>query len=122
MRKIAALIAIVFALTLVTTFSIALDKGPESMKIERVKKKKPPVEFKHHEHQKRVKEDCTVCHHKSEKGAQPEACSKCHKAKKDGDTPGFKKAMHGTCKDCHKKEKAAGNTKAPTKCKGCHKK
>jgi len=34
---------------------------------------------------------------------------------KGGKAPDFKKAAHGSCKDCHKKK-----GKGPTECKDCH--
>lgn len=119
MRKIAALLAVVFMIVAAAAFVTASDTGPEKITIETVKEKKPPVQFNHKAHQDMLK-DCKICHHKMEEGQTPKNCSECHKKEADGDTPEFKKAMHNSCRDCHKKEAAAGKN-APTKCKECHK-
>lgn len=119
MKRVAMLLAVVFTVVAAFAYVGAVDKGPENITINVIQEKKAPVEFKHHEHQKRVKDDCKACHHATKEGEQPEKCSKCHMKEAAGDTPDFKKAMHDGCKDCHKKEKAAGKN-APTKCKECH--
>ena len=67
---------------------------------------------------------CNACHHSAKAdGSDAKACSACHKDKaetKDGKKIiSGKDALHKTCKDCHKKDKAK---KAPTKCNECHKK
>lgn len=119
MKKIATLLAVVFAVVAAFTYAKALDTGPEVISIDKIQEKKAPVEFKHREHQNRVNQDCKVCHHATEEGAQPQGCIECHKKEAAGDVPDFKKALHNSCKDCHKKEAAAGKP-APTKCNECH--
>jgi hypothetical protein len=120
MKKIAALLALVFMVVVAVAFVTAAEipKDKEVITLERVKEKKPAPVFKHKEHADKLK-DCTVCHHKTEKDQTPKPCFECHKKEADGDKVEFKKAMHNSCKDCHKKEKAAGKS-APTKCKECH--
>jgi len=115
MRKLSALIATLMAV--VFSVAVAMAGAPDKIVIDKVKDKKPAVEFSHKAHADRIK-NCQECHHKNEAGKE-EACSTCHKAKKEGDTPEFKDAMHNSCKECHKKD---ASKKAPTKCNDCHKK
>ncbi len=117
-KKLAALIAVVFAVVAVSTVVFAVDNGPETIVIDNIQKKKPAVTFPHRKHQEMLK-DCKICHHKAKEGEQPKSCAECHGKVKEA--PKFKKAMHKKCRDCHKKEKAAGKN-PPTKCNQCHKK
>lgn len=121
MKKTVAVITAVFIMLAVVPFVTAdSDKAvaPE-ITIDKIAKKFPGVVLKHKDHQKRMKGDCTACHHKSKKGETPKACSECH-GKVEG-APGLKMAFHKQCKGCHKAKKAEG-IEAPTKCTGCHKK
>ncbi|NNF84040.1 MAG: cytochrome c3 family protein [Deltaproteobacteria bacterium] len=114
MKKFAALMAIVVAVT----FSAGLVIGanaPGKMMIDEIQKAKGPVPFDHKAHTARAK-NCQVCHHKDPAGKE-EKCSACHKKKAEGKTVSLKDAYHRTCKDCHKKD---ASKKAPTKCNGCH--
>ena len=92
-------------------------------------KKKPPVSFDHAAHVKLLKgaKSCEGCHHKVQgKPAKDPACTSCH-SKPQGaklgtcaDASLSKNPLHVNCIGCHKKELAAGKTKAPTKCAQCH--
>ena len=91
-------------------------------------KKKPPVSFDHAAHVKLLKgaKSCENCHHKVEgKAAKEHACTSCH-SKPQGklgtcaDVSLSKNPLHASCIGCHKKELAAGKTKAATKCGQCH--
>lgn len=115
MRKLSALIATLMAV--VFSVAVAMAGAPDKIVIKEVQKTKPPVTFDHKGHADRIK-NCQECHHKNEKGKE-EKCSTCHKAKLEGKTPEFKEAMHGKCRECHKKD---ASKKAPTKCDECHKK
>lgn len=75
---------------------------------------KKPVVFDHKAHAKRIG-DCQKCHHKSEPGYE-DKCSECHPAKKTGDTPSFRTAMHMRCKNCHMRS----GKKVKGHCKECH--
>jgi len=104
---------------------------PETMppSIKGCQKKKPPVSFNHAAHVKLLKgaKSCEGCHHKVQgKPAKEHACTSCH-SKPQGtklgtcaDASPSKNPLHVTCIGCHKKELAAGKTKAPTKCAQCH--
>jgi len=70
-----------------------------------------PVTFDHKGHAQRIGK-CAVCHHKTDS----EKCSDCHGAKRDGDTPSFREAMHHRCKNCHMKV----NKKVKGACQECH--
>lgn len=115
MRKLSALIATLMAV--VFSVAVAMAGAPDTIVIKEVQKIKPAVTFPHKAHADRIN-NCQECHHKDAAGKE-QACFQCHKAKKEGDTPEFKVAMHNKCKECHKKDAAK---KAPTKCDGCHKK
>ena len=84
------------------------DNGPAEIVLEN---KQGSVTFNHLQHQSSVA-DCATCHHK---GVEQGACRSCHDGVK---APDNKKAFHGLCKECHKKnnsEKVTGK-----KCSECH--
>jgi len=116
MKKFAMLMAIVMVAVFSAGVIVAAD-APEKIVIKEIQKTKPAVTFSHKAHADRIGK-CAECHHKDEAGKE-QKCSGCHKAKKTGDAPEFKEAMHGKCKGCHSKD---ATKKAPTKCDGCHKK
>jgi hypothetical protein len=118
MKKGIVIVVAMFAFLGLTSIAMA-DNGPETIEINEIQKKMPPVSFKHHEHQKRVEDKCVTCHHTAKEGEAPKACSECH-GKVDG-APDFKTAVHKKCQGCHKEQKAAGKN-APVKCTECHKK
>jgi hypothetical protein len=117
MKKFAALMAIIVAVTFSAGLVISAEAPAGKVTIDHIQKTKPPVVFDHKAHTTRAK-DCQVCHHKNEKGKE-QACQACHKEKAEGKVVALKDAYHTTCKDCHKKD---ASKKAPTTCNGCHKK
>jgi len=114
MKKFAAFMAIVIAVTFSAGLVIGAD-APGKVELNEIMKAKGPVSFDHKAHTA-IEKDCKVCHHKDAAGKE-QKCSACHKAKAEGKTVSLKDAFHGTCKDCHKKD---ASKKAPTKCDGCH--
>jgi hypothetical protein len=72
---------------------------------------KRQVTFDHKGHAQRIGK-CQTCHHKEDS----EKCSDCHGAKRDGNTPSFRDAMHHRCKDCHMRT----NKKVKGYCLECH--
>jgi DnaJ-class molecular chaperone len=98
------------------------DLGPATIKIDINGKGKATKAFPHKKHQEMpdLKDKCITCHHTTKKaGDKVEKCGACHtdptKADAKTKAPGFKKAMHKNCQDCHKKK-----DKAKAKCKVCH--
>jgi len=91
-------------------------------------KKKPPVTFNHEKHGADL--GCETCHHKATEAEVAEKKVKscfadgCHGPAADGEKLDTYKMIHdkkvGKCIKCHVEKAAAGNAKAPTKCKGCH--
>jgi len=110
-----SLVVMLLVAAVVIPVAKATNKGPDSVTLDFNGKKKHVANFPHHDHQARVHDDCSVCHHKWDKHSDPKACKSCHGEKADGAKPKMKDAYHKRCKGCHKKEK-----KGPTKCKGCH--
>jgi hypothetical protein len=81
-----------------------------------------PVLFNHRRHQKNLKQDCAICHHKgSEKN---KACRSCHKKKKntlEGDPICFFDVKLSLCRGCHQRERDQEISKtAPIHCSECH--
>jgi hypothetical protein len=105
------LVAAVFAFGSVVTAKGPSQGDPKDPIV--LKAKKGDVSFSHAKHKSA---SCKKCHHKAKDGKTEISCHTCH-TKKKGDAPTAKKAFHGSCKGCHKKDK-----KGPTGCKGCHKK
>jgi len=120
MKRVAVLIAAVFAFVSMVAFAAEKNVGPEQFIIKEVQKRMGPVMFPHRKHQKVLNQECNLCHHKRQGDATPVRCSVCHGKVKEA--PTFKKAMHGRCKVCHKQRKKEGKKAGPTKCSGCHKK
>ncbi len=127
MKRVALLVAVLFAFVSVMVFAAEKNVGPESFTINDVQKKMGPVQFPHRLHQEQIKkhpdffkEDCKTCHHKRQGDATPVRCAVCHGKVKEA--PAFKKAMHNKCKKCHKAMKKANVKTGPKKCSGCHKK
>ena len=87
------------------------------------KKQRPPVVFRHDEHNETAQiEDCSECHHVYENGqkledesSEDQSCSDCHDEKGAENNPGLKKAFHSNCKGCHLEQK-----KGPIMCGKCH--
>jgi hypothetical protein len=117
MKKFAALMAIIVAVTFSAGLVISAEAPAGKVTIKHIQKTKEPVVFDHKAHVGKAK-DCKECHHKDEKGKE-QGCQQCHKAKTEGKVVELKEAYHAMCKDCHKKD---ASKKAPTMCNGCHKK
>jgi hypothetical protein len=115
MKKFAALMSIVVAVTFSAGLVVSADM-PGKVVIDEIQKSKPPVPFDHKAHAEKRAKDCKTCHHKDEAGKE-QKCSACHKEKAEGKVVALKEAYHTTCKDCHKKD---ASKKAPTTCSGCH--
>ena len=118
MKKFAALMAIIVAVTFSAGLVISAEAPAGKVTIKHIQKTKEPVVFDHKAHATSRAKDCKECHHKDEKGKE-QGCHQCHKAKTEGKVVELKEAYHATCKDCHKKD---ASKKAPTMCNGCHKK
>jgi len=130
MRKF-FLVALVAALA-VAVAALAAEM-PGKITIKDCADTKTPVTFDHAAHVK-VAKDCVGCHHTqkdltAETAAtiKVETCGSCHIKPEKPETPACSgKKMtdnpyHISCIPCHKDaNKAAGNTKAPDKCAGCH--
>ncbi|MGL1863312.1 MAG: cytochrome c3 family protein [Pseudodesulfovibrio sp.] len=124
---VAALVC-VFALPAVVAGNAPADemvlKAPEGAKMT-----KTAVAFPHKAHVD-TKIDCMTCHHKATsqddiKGCAVEGCHMDASKAAKKDPKGFYAAFHSkkseaSCLGCHKKEKKAGNKKAPVGCKDCH--
>ena len=88
-----------------------------------IKKRRPPVVFRHDEHNQAAQiEECNECHHIYEGGqkledesSEDQSCSDCHAEEGDGDKPDLRKAFHSNCKGCHQEAK-----KGPIMCGNCH--
>lgn len=120
MKKFAALLAIVVAVTFSAAVVIGATAPAGKVTIKEIQKTKPEVTFNHKAHVDNLKGDCKACHHKDEAGKEQKcSAASCHGAKADGKKVELKEAFHKTCRDCHKKD---ASKKAPTKCDDCHKK
>ena len=106
MKKLVALgITIVF---LCLSIAALADNGPAEIMLEN---KQGTVTFNHQQHQSQVT-DCSTCHHQ---GVEQGSCRSCHDGIK---APDSKKAFHGLCKSCHKKNDSKKVT--GKKCSECH--
>lgn len=98
----------------------AMADEPKQVKLNSLKGAKGAVPFDHVKHKDTI--SCKKCHHTGDN----KTCFSCHKAEQGADgTSSLKKAMHDSCKKCHKetvKKDPAMKDKAPVKCNGCHKK
>ena len=100
----------------------------DEMTIDACDNKKSAVTFPHTAHEGLT--ECTTCHHTDEglvAGGEAELCSSCHLEPEDAATPKCsemsmsKNPYHKTCIKCHKDAvKEDAESKAPTKCDGCH--
>lgn len=112
------LLAVAFLVGGLAGETLAKKQAPKSITIEN---KNGNVTFSHEQHQKDVK--CQTCHHLMDKDKEKLACRACHTATAEGKRLSGKDAFHKSCKGCHQqKVQADPNSKAPTKCKDCHKK
>ena len=119
------------------------DKGPEFLKITNgTESSANPAYFPHHDHQKRLDNNCGACHHgKNDDGTQAKyeagktshnKCFTCHNT--DGITlegkisgiplplaSPIQRAGHGRCAGCHKDQKSSNGTNLMM-CTTCHNK
>lgn len=112
MRRFALALAVLLAAGLCAGASIGAEgaeKVPGRIVLKVYERKQ--VTFDHKGHARRIGK-CATCHHKTDS----EKCSDCHGAKRDGDTPSFREAMHHRCKNCHMKT----NRKVKGACQECH--
>lgn len=87
------------------------------------KPQRPPVIFKHDEHNELASiEECSECHHVYAEGqrledesSEDQRCADCHALQDVGARPGLVKAFHTNCKSCHREQK-----KGPLMCGQCH--
>jgi len=118
-RVSAVMIGVVAAVALIGFWTADLAAKKPSPKSVTIENKNGAVTFPHEQHQKDIK--CETCHHA--KDPDKVACRACHTDQADGKRLTAKDAFHKTCRGCHdQKVKADPNSKAPTKCKDCHKK
>lgn len=110
----------IFALLALAAVAIAetIPEGKEEIKFDTML---GTVTFGHAAHAKMEGVECTTCHHTHEGNEPIKACSECH-AKKAGDAPSAKDALHAKCQGCHEERAAAGQAAGPGKkdCKACH--
>jgi len=84
------------------------------------------VEFTHKDHIKRLKSECTKCHHTWKKGENNgKMCKDCHKKLRDGmavnNLLSTREAFHNTCQNtCHSEAKKANKPGGPITCTQCH--
>ena len=120
MKKLVTLLMIVSFVVGGALIAFAQDKGPAVIELTAKKMGNTVITFPHADHQSRA--ECITCHHKGTDNPEKMKCSSCHGV--DKSVPKLKKAYHSKkkspCVTCHKAEK--GKSKAPQKCKDCHKK
>jgi hypothetical protein len=123
-KRVLAILTVVSIAVLGFTVHIASagQKMPDTVTIKTEGAKMAPVTFSHEIHTKKLKTECSVCHHKVQNQKELQACTACHPPKEAGGTTKVARdAFHKLCQTCHKENVAKG-VKAPTKCTECHKK
>jgi hypothetical protein len=125
MRKVLVLLGLC---ALVIGASGLMAIASDVITIDECANKKSAVQFPHATHQGLT--ECSTCHHTQEglaEGGEAEKCGKCHLEPEDAATPKCsemsmtKNPYHKMCISCHKDEVAKNaESKAPTKCDGCH--
>ena len=125
MRKVLVLLGIGALAIVASGMMMAAD---DVMTIDACAAKKSAVSFPHKAHEALT--ECSTCHHTQEglaAGGEAEKCSSCHLEPEDAATPKCaemsmsKNPYHKACVACHKDAvKADAESKAPTKCDGCH--
>lgn len=112
------------------TMMVASELGPEIIKLQTARKRKPAL-FPHRKHQEMW--SCETCHHGKDSdgnqtpyavGMRIQHCVTCHNptSMKNKKLNNFMLAAHTRCKGCHKKiVEEEGKTAGPiAKCSGCH--
>lgn len=127
--RIGLAIVTVFAAGVVYAATAA--QAPDKVTIDDCVAKKSAVEFPHKLHVDGGIA-CKTCHHTQENltatsTEEVQTCGACHTTPEKAETPvcsqmsATKNPFHITCVGCHKEEaKKKADTKAPTKCEGCH--
>jgi hypothetical protein len=125
MRKVLVLLGIS---ALVIAASGLMVVAGDTITIDGCANKKSAVTFPHKAHEGLT--ECSTCHHTQEglaEGGEAETCMSCHLEPEDAATPKCsemsmsKNPYHKSCIPCHKDEvKKNAESKAPTKCDGCH--
>ena len=125
MRKVLVLLGIGALAIVASSLMVAAD---DVITIDDCANKKSAVAFPHKAHEGLA--ECSSCHHTQEglaAGGEAEKCSACHMEPEDPATPKCsemsmsKNHYHKACIACHKDAvKADAESKAPTKCDGCH--
>ena len=125
MNKKILLIFILSSACLILLKSAHSQEDMQSINVDAfVKKHRPPVVFRHDEHNDLVEiEECYVCHHVydengklvEDESSEDQSCADCHELARSGKKPALMKAFHANCKGCHKQKK-----KGPVMCGQCH--
>jgi hypothetical protein len=125
MRKVLSILGIGSLVLAASGLMIAAD---DVITIDDCANKKSAVSFPHTAHQALT--ECATCHHTQPDlaaGGEGEKCSNCHMEPEDAATPKCsemsmtKNHFHKNCVSCHKDAvKKDAESKAPTKCDGCH--
>jgi hypothetical protein len=125
MRKALSILAVG---ALAVAASALLVSAEDVIMIDDCANKKSPVSFPHEAH--KALAECSACHHTQEglaEGGEAEPCASCHNEPEDAATPKCsemslsKNHYHINCIKCHKDAvKENAESKAPTKCDGCH--
>ena len=125
MRKVFVLLGISALVIAASGLMVVAD---DTMMIDACANKKSGVAFPHKAPEGVT--ECSTCHHTQEglaAGGEAEKCSSCHLEPEDAATPKCsemsmsKNPYHKACIACHKDEvKKNAESKAPTKCDGCH--
>ena len=125
MRKVLVLLGIGALVVAASGLMVVAD---DVIVIDDCANKKSAVKFPHEAHKGQT--ECVTCHHTQEglaEGGEAEKCSSCHLEPEDAATPKCsemsvsKNPFHKGCISCHKDAvKENAESKAPTKCDGCH--
>jgi len=96
-------------------------EGPEMVRFET---EIGPALLDHRGHQRRLGEDCSICHHKEDEGSKT-PCGDCHKRREEGEGKGDAPACFDVkmklCRGCHLDKREGGSgSKAPIHCEECH--
>lgn len=98
-----------------------VEEGPETIRFETAV---GPATLDHRGHQRRVGNNCSVCHHQAEEGKK-KACGKCHSGRVEASgqegTPSYFDVKTKLCRGCHLEKRETERTStAPIHCRECH--
>jgi Class III cytochrome C family len=111
-------------LSILSLLLLASGPAPEGPDTIRFETDIGPAFLNHREHQRRFRDDCSICHHQAEAGRR-RACSLCHKGRleapgKEG-APSYFTVKMNLCRGCHLAKRESGMApKAPIHCQECH--